>query len=74
MAGLAFMWNWIDMAVGVLLCFVYMLRPGEMLALKIGDIFLPASLAGAQRLHSLCAHREAEDAEAVGKARARALR
>ena len=49
MFSLAVLWNWLDMAVYLLICFTRMLRPGETLKLTRADVLLPVDLMSSRR-------------------------
>lgn len=44
MAALAFAWDWPELATALLLGFYAALRPGELLALRVGDVLTPDQL------------------------------
>ena len=44
LAGLALHWQWFDMCIGILVAFDCLLRTGELMQMRVGDIMINASL------------------------------
>lgn len=52
MVALSFAWGWIDIGMLVMVGFLGLLRPGELLALRVADFILPSTTMSAiRRLH-----------------------